>query len=437
MSQSANNFFSFPSHINWLKTLLLTTVVIIPFCGDLKTFVFAGVLQLIFIVSVSIKLRHDSLSLLLELRKLHPKAFYLLLAWFASIHLSLAKVIFIDQDISLFHLSSAIGRHIYMLTQLFFTFAVARFFIVSEASLTTVFRILMYSLAALSFFYLFIFLLGPEFSSQMWFASPPLAIHIRDVGNLAAVCAVVGVVFLLYSDSSKRVYVLTFALVLSAWTLLVWTGGRTGIVSSLLTSITVIICTLKYSSVKFYKYVALVFCVLGAFILANELSVFEWNGFQRVSASVEAVQSISGDSASVDLTTGRSKMWALSINAMLASPWLGLGPNGYFFIPERFYGDQPHNLIIQFLVEWGFLGAIPFILLLLYCAYFGIKQLPGRFENRDVSYLSAASVVLVLTLHGLTGGTYYNFQPLFCLSLAFAVFPFLDKNMQLTRTRAG
>jgi O-antigen ligase len=111
----------------------------------------------------------------------------------------------------------------------------------------------------------------------------------------------------------------------------------------------------------------------------------------------------------------------MSLKAFWAEPWLGLGPYGYFFIPERVYDDQPHNFIIQFLVEWGVLGAGCMFALMLACFVFVLKRLPGAFKNQKVSFIMASTIICVLTLHGLTGGTYFKIQPLTFLSIAYAV----------------
>ena len=92
--------------------------------------------------------------------------------------------------------------------------------------------------------------------------------------------------------------------------------------------------------------------------LSQQVSLFEWNGFHRHLTPIEKPITTTELSNINQISTGRSEMWALSLQAMSASPWFGLGPYGYFFIENRSYGDQPHNFLIQFLVEWGVIGTL-------------------------------------------------------------------------------
>ena len=41
-------------------------------------------------------------------------------------------------------------------------------------------------------------------------------------------------------------------------------------------------------------------------------------------------------------------------------------------------------------------------------------------ESISIDQLLAPSVVVVLSIHGLTGGTYFNYQPVICLTPALA-----------------
>ncbi|NRB42703.1 MAG: O-antigen ligase family protein, partial [Pseudomonadales bacterium] len=124
-------------------------------------------------------------------------------------------------------------------------------------------------------------------------------------------------------------------------------------------------------------------------------------------------------------STGRTNIWKAALSAADESPWLGLGPNGYLFIDDRPYGIQPHNLIVQFYVEWGVVGGGMFILLLLFSVYFGGRILLYKSMGEiPVVYHAAALIILVLSLLGLLDGTYFHSQPVFYLTIAFAIFPY-------------
>lgn len=64
------------------------------------------------------------------------------------------------------------------------------------------------------------------------------------------------------------------------------------------------------------------------------------------------------------VSSERSKFWAVVWQHIGQSPWTGHGADGYLFIHPRQNGSQPHNLLLQWLLEYGLLGSIPLVLLL-------------------------------------------------------------------------
>lgn len=67
-----------------------------------------------------------------------------------------------------------------------------------------------------------------------------------------------------------------------------------------------------------------------------------------------------GDAASVDsLTSGRTVLWAATIDRWLDSPLFGWGTGSVWF--EVYVGwthTQPHNALLQFLFSWGLVGCL-------------------------------------------------------------------------------
>ena len=57
-------------------------------------------------------------------------------------------------------------------------------------------------------------------------------------------------------------------------------------------------------------------------------------------------------------TAGRNELWSQAFNRWLASPWFGWGTDSTFW--ETYIGwthTQPHNVVLQFLISWGIVGA--------------------------------------------------------------------------------
>lgn len=66
-----------------------------------------------------------------------------------------------------------------------------------------------------------------------------------------------------------------------------------------------------------------------------------------------------------ELTSTRSdEIWQVS-RYIAESPWFGHGADSYLFIRPRQIGDQPHNVLIQWMLDFGLLGTIPLVIILL------------------------------------------------------------------------
>lgn len=65
-----------------------------------------------------------------------------------------------------------------------------------------------------------------------------------------------------------------------------------------------------------------------------------------------------------ELTSGRTRVWQVATR-IFDSPWYGQGADTYLFIRPRQFGDQPHNVLIQWMLDFGLLGTIPLVVILL------------------------------------------------------------------------
>jgi O-antigen ligase len=283
----------------------------------------------------------------------------------------------------------------------------------------------MAGLGVLLCLYLYTYHTDPAPNASIWALYPPMGTHVRNIGNVGAVVCVTALVMFLNRTFTKRLPdLLVTAGLFAAWTFLVWNGGRSSMAAALLTSMAVSLYSVVYAKASLKRVLAFVVLLVCATVLADRMSVFNWNGLQRTSHLITVTSTESAAVASEEFSAGRTTIWAMSINAFKTAPWFGLGPYGYFFIPERTDDDQPHNLVIQFLLEWGIVGTVPLLALMAYCAWQGLRQLPAAFRERDFGYVYGAAVILLLTVDGLTAGTYFKFQPMVCVCMAYAIFPF-------------
>ncbi len=412
-----------------LSSLLLTIIFSITFSG-LNSLVASAFLvmffELIFILAFVVCYRHYPL---LKYKNNLLVLFFTL--WLLAMCLSLAQL-FLISDIESFRKLSALARTMTLFVHIAFTWSVANFIYLSELPKKNYFLIMLLSVVFLTIFYIAVYLFEGVSNSHLWFVNPPLAVHIRHIGSVVLVAASISMsLFLSVTDSSylERAY-LFFSIVL-AFAFLWWMGGRSSVVAFLIAFFLLSIYLLWAQRLQLKKLIFTSFALLLGFYLADAFAVFEWNGLARLQASIaNAVESsvVTDEANNINaqvnsFTTGRSSMWLLSLEALKKSPWLGLGPYGYLFIPERFFGVHPHNFIIQFLVEWGVIGASLCLLLLLYCLKLTLCIFYRYKKQVSDEVLAAAMVILSLSLLGLTDGSYFHSQPLFYLSLAFAFCP--------------
>lgn len=428
MTVLTSRFLSVPAKAQLLHSLFVLFSLLIPFVGTVKLLTLLGLGQLVLTLWVFLAYKKPLMALLREIKVAMPIGLYLVVGWLL---ISVAGYLnALDNSVSPEQSQLITARQVFIVLQLFYVFA---FILVMRHSR---FNIKAFSMAALAgfhallIFWLWLYHTEASHDAQVWFFEPLFAIHVRDIGNVAAVLAV-AILVLLLNTQYRSVYMqlyLSFSLLL-VWVFLLWTGGRMAIISSAITSVIIAVYYWFYSRYSNVHLLQASVIMTLAFFVAEPFYVFDWNGIGRSVSAVSEIGHLHEAPATHEkmlnnLSTGRWEMWRMSLEAVSDSLWLGLGPNGYYYIPDRVYGDQPHNLIIQFLVEWGIIGTVLMLFVLLYLGILTCKALPTAFGNNNSELIIAASIILVLSIHGLSGGTYFNYQPVLCLCAGFAVLVF-------------
>jgi O-antigen ligase len=242
--------------------------------------------------------------------------------------------------------------------------------------------------------------------------------HIRHTGYhiTAGLAVLLPMVTFFHPDRTKLSTLLILIISLTShWAFLFWTGGRGAIISVFAASL--FVAAIAYrdnTNFRFYILIALSTAIVG-FVIAELYSVFFWNG---VLSSLDRMNISSGINK---LSTGRMEFWKTSLHSLKQSPFFGLGPQGYYYMPNRVFGLHPHNFIIQFLVEWGLIGTLLILAVLFRVLKKGFKNLIlGSKSKNNQTRLIGASIVVALTIHALTDGTYYHGQPSFYLAIGYA-----------------
>lgn len=424
--------FQRPSREQVLATLLSTSAFAVALCGsknEIATGIFVGLLEWLFILTFYISYRrYDAYRLLRQ----HRLIYGLFCCWFLCVvagYLRLFLVRLPVEDTGFYHLAASV-RLLQTVLHVFFVLSVASFLLHAGQYAGRVLYALLAGILVLLGVYLYQWACAPVLDAEVWFMGPPLAFHIRLVGYLAATGSAVALAAMLTSGRGLKTTVF-FLFLLSLLALLFWLGGRASLLAGLAVMAVGLFIVCFAASAKRWQYAALLLVsVLLAYYLAQHFFIFPWNGFSQtfhkdmadLSASISPVETVNLNR----LTTGRLQIWRETLQALTESLWLGWGPNGYLFIPGHRigFGIHPHNFVVQFLIEWGVLGAVSVLALLLMLVVRLFRQLPQLLAAKNFPALGAAFILLALSINGLADGTFYHAQSLFYLSLAFAIFPF-------------
>jgi hypothetical protein len=343
--------------------------------------------------------------------------FWLLATWFGSITVSLLL-----SPYGLMTEWFAVQRYFQSIFHLLFFLSVYRFVSIYEGSLKPLFISLAASVAVLAVLFIASWYALDEMlpsDSREWFRRPPCNAHIRITGFLVAAGTVALTPFFIEGKKGKTASGLFYMIGLAVWGLMFWTGGRGSILSVLLVSIMILaVLIVKKQPVKHYLIAVCIFMV-GGILLAELFKVFSWNGIFQA-----AERTVAAGGNPYKLTTGRVKLCGYVIESLNnENGWLfGLGSQGYCYMPNRTFGFQPHNLIFQFLAEWGVAGTALFLAMIGYGFITGAKKrlLPGS-GKLSVPTLAALGIILSLGLHSLVDGIFYHAQSSMHLAIAFAV----------------
>lgn len=340
------------------------------------------------------------------------------IAWILLITLSLSNVISSTDNIN--HQVAACLKLYFIIIHILFATCLSSYIHLSRQKKTSLLEAIPFAIAiiaAILWFTINYIIPSNNFSFSQ---NPPLASNIRHIGYICTVSTTIITLKLLISTLRYGNTALLLALSIINFSLLLWLGGRTAIVAVLICLILSSILLKAKSDLKLVNLLLLLIVAGLSFLIAHNLAIFPWNGPIPFNHSIDSTLS---EESLNRFSSGRLDIWILSISATLESPWLGLGPEGYLFLPNRSFGIQPHNLFVQIFLEWGILGGGVFIILLSYgllkCLIITLNSSGQEFNACLIAFM----VIISLTLHSLTDGTYYHAQPLFYLALSFAVFP--------------
>jgi O-antigen ligase len=398
-----------------ILTLLLVclafSIALVGWHHPYQTATYIASCELLFIITFFIfNQTIDALHFLFKNKPL----LWLFILWYFFFNASYIQLFF--QNISSFQMYIATLSYLFTSMHLIFFLCIISFFAKSQyANGLSLNPVSLSNLIIVSVFYLVINS-GITIPESYLLHTPPFAQNIRNIGYLFTIGSLTSVFWLLIKPFNDRLFILYGFIALVNLSFLIWIGGRTAIASVYISLLFLLFYLGKYDKLNYKKIIFLVGLIITSLIIAYLASIYPWNGIGWFISRL----AVDGEFDVNRFSSNRLAIWTVSINAITESPWFGFGPNGYYFIQGHFFGRHPHNMLLQFFLDWGMIGGCIFLLILLYGMFKGIKLLVS---TNNASCALALLVISALTLHGLTSGTYYYAQPIFYLLLAFAIIP--------------
>ncbi|WP_369075596.1 O-antigen ligase family protein [Vibrio natriegens] len=233
------------------------------------------------------------------------------------------------------------------------------------------------------------------------------------------------IISIILESNYKKIIIFSF-LFLVNFSLIFWLGGRGSILAFLISAVLSISLIQTRFTIKVKNVIYTLGLIIISCIISIPFSVYQWNGLNRFFRL----------SQDPDLTldrfsTGRVDLWIESVNLISKNILIGYGPEAHIF--ETKIGFlQPHNFVLQFLLEFGLLGCLLFLIILYYIIK---KSLDNIRINCNINNLFCFSVIISIAIHGLYDGTLYHAPPIiiFCIGSAYIFSEFLKRNNILTK----
>jgi hypothetical protein len=106
-----------------------------------------------------------------------------------------------------------------------------------------------------------------------------------------------------------------------------------------------------------------------------------------------------------EFTSTRSSFWRVTWQYFTRNPWFGRGADAYRYLTPKLDGDQPHNWILQFLLDFGICGGGALTLLL---ARQALRNYFSPAVTGDLLRRGVGAGVVACLITGLFDGVFYH-----------------------------
>jgi hypothetical protein len=250
----------------------------------------------------------------------------------------------------------------------------------------------------------------PESYDLNWVKVTPFFNNIRHFGYIQM--AILPFLFLPLILRKQYGFIITLLLLSIYWASVIWASSRGTFVASCIVSFILIAYFSGFR--KNLVRISVLSILLGAIIAFQ---------FPSDSPSMSPFRLIFLDVSLKDSTlnstsSGRTDMWLTTLKNMWEiNPYLGLAADGYRHINPYILKDtiQPHSGPIQLLSEYGLIGALCFMLIVI-----TIINIYRKAPSSKINLISRFSLTGVILASAVDGHFYYNFSLLF-ISLVLAL----------------
>jgi O-antigen ligase len=261
----------------------------------------------------------------------------------------------------------------------------------------------------------------------------PLYAHHRIFGLHLIGGAVASAALLATVSPARRGRVAWLAVGGVVWAGLLWSGGRAPVLAVLAALggwIAVASSALRRQLLLAVALLLPLGLVLSALLWTDQPELGWWHAWNRGGAATAP-----GETAVARFTSTRSEFWSAALGHAREHPWIGRGPDSYRYLTPKLDGQQPHNFLVQLLLDLGIAGALPVLLALGGLAWRGSRQALGaRGENGGAPWLAVAAAS---TLAGLLDGVFYHVLPLTSLVVGLSLAATPTTVTTVTRRRWG
>lgn len=258
---------------------------------------------------------------------------------------------------------------------------------------------------------LFVVVVGME-SQHDWISALPGFTHIRHMGYflMPALALSVGGIAVAQDHRLRNIHIALFSLNLG---FVIWIGSR-GPLFALLVTLPLAIVLFREIRRR-ETLLALLLAIVGGCLLSQLIPTPNHRAFNAIMRIED------GKSDDFDrLSSGRTELWGDALTMIPERPLFGHGGNQFRLLAPaaRKNSNHPHNSVIQFIFDWGLIGAGAFMCLLTMLCLRIVSVARSNPECCLPFSLAAISIVVFSIIDGLF---YYNLPIILFLTSALYV----------------